>query len=627
MLCYNILMNIVIVGNVLKDVYLNLDNQTERFETDKNGIKWLDLEFNSSEHHFFNRSSNYGGAAVTLEVLQKLGLQASISDSNFNLSEDEPTTHNSPSVYRYILISDDKVTYFTPHKLRNSTFTPPSESIDYLYIDRSAKLDRKTIQKINTYLDTSPKTKLIIYVHSFDNQNSDSLLHRASLVFLENHKESEYYYALQSAQIPNEKTIHISENHLSYLDITEKFSIYRPDLFTHLSTFSIASATILGCFILGFSVEDSLKIARANLENSKINSVLSLPKLQEIAKTLTPNNELELIANNLVLKDKGILAADESGGSIKKKFAQLDIPDTYDNRRDYRNILFTTPNLEKYINGIILFDETARQNTNGQNCVNYLTSRRIIPGIKVDQGLAPLNETNPELNQSTETYTKGLKGLENRLKEYYQMGLRFAKWRAAFEIHLSDTGTMLTPTNYAIEKNCEILAKYAASCQSCGLVPIVEPEVVYDGNYSIIKNAEITSLVLDTLFKHLANHNVNLRACILKTNMVLAGKQYESQSTPEEIGQTTADTLKSHIPEGLAGVVFLSGGQTPEQATDNLAAIIKNGPFPWPVTFSFSRALQDPALNVWKGDNSNKEATQSVLLERLTANTNVLHQS
>ena len=620
-------MNILIVGNVLKDVYLNLDSQTESFETDTNGIKWLDLEFNASEHHYFNRSSNYGGAAVTLEVLQKIGLQASISDSDFNLSEDDLTIQSLPSVYRYILISDDNVAYFVPHKFKNTKFTPPSESIDYLYIDRSAKLNQETIQKINTYLDNSPKTKLIIYTHNFRNQDLNSLLQRASLIFLEDHNNSEYHYALQSTQIPDEKIIHISENHLSYLEITENFSTKRPDLFTHLSTFSIASATILGCFILGFSVEYSLKLARANLENAKLNSVLSLPKLQEIAKKLTPNNELELIANNLVLKNKGILAADESGGSIKKKFAQLDIPDTYDNRRDYRNILFTTPSLEKYINGIILFDETARQTTNGQNCVDYLISKRIIPGIKVDQGLAALNELNPELNQSTETYTKGLKDLKNRLNEYYQIGLRFAKWRAAFEIRLSDTGATLTPTTYAIEKNCEILANYAASCQSCGLVPIVEPEVVYDGNYSLTKNAEISSLILDVLFEHLTNHNVNLKACILKTNMILAGKQYKPQSTAEEIGQATADTLKNHVPKELAGVVFLSGGQTPEQATENLATIIKHSPFPWPVTFSFSRALQDPALNTWKGNNSNKEATQSALLERLKANTNVLNSA
>ena len=370
--------------------------------------------------------------------------------------------------------------------------------------------------------------------------------------------------------------------------------------------------------IPGNSVEDSLTLARINIENSKLNAVLPLAELQEIAENASPKENLELIAANLVLKPKGILAADESGGSIKKKFSQLDIPDTYENRRDYRNIFFTTKDLEKYVNGIILFDETARQLAdNGQNYVDFLTSRRIIPGIKVDQGLT-------KFDNSLETYTKGLVGLDERLKEYYMMGLRFAKWRAAFEIRLSTTGAILTPTTHAIEENCRILAEYAKKCQSAGLVPVVEPEVVYDGYYSIDQNAEITGKILDELFKKLTDFGVNLRACILKVNMVLAGKNYETPSTPEEVGAKTAEVLKNHVPAELAGVVFLSGGQTVKQATDNLAEVEKNGPFPWPVTFSFARALQDPALYAWKGNNENADAARQAFLDRLIANTEAL---
>ena len=617
-------MKILVVGNITKDVYLNLDTRSENFETDSDHTEWLNLSFNASKHHFFNRSSNFGGAAVSIEVLQKMNLSATASDTN---------SKTAPSTYRYILLVNDNVTYFTPSEFCSTTFIAPAESVDYLYIDRSASLDHTAIQQIKTYLELSSKTKLVLYLGGDSKHNLSELIPLANLIFLENNRgQSEKPYALTSpdlksalASVPSEKIIHIAETQLSYLSITENINIERVDVLTHLSAYSIMSATILGGFVLGFSVEDSLKMARANVENAKINSTLSLSELQDIATTYGSENELELLAASLVLDGKGILAADESGGSIQKKFARLDIEDTYDNRRDYRNLFFTTPELEKYVNGVILFDETARQTADdGQNFVNYLTSKCIIPGIKVDQGLAPLNEIRPEIGETTENYTKGLDGLEPRLNEYYQMGLRFAKWRAAFNITLSESGEILTPTDIAIEENCQILAKYALACQSAGLVPIVEPEVVYDGNYSIDKCAKVTAHILDVLFDELKNQNVNLKACLLKVNMIMAGKKQPEKSSPAIVGQTTAEVLRNHVPKDLAGIIFLSGGQTPEQATDNLAEIIKNGPFPWPVTFSFARALQDPALYAWAGNNANAELAKEAFKERLVANTNVL---
>ena len=606
-------MNILVVGNITKDVYLNLDSRTEHFETDKHGTKWLDLAFNASEHRFFNRNSSLGGAAVTLETLQKLGLNASVSDSalNFNSTTDSDTAQPSDT-YRYILIADDDVTYLAPSKFTHTTFTPPSTPVDYLYLDRSAELTASTAKQITSYLNNSPDAKLITYVRNFNNHHLNQLLPQSELIFAETNDAPELQH-LDPAKI-----IHLSENQLEYANITEPISIHRIDMFTHLSLYSIAAATILGSFILGYSVEDSLKLARLNLENSKLNSVLTLSTLQELASVTTHQDDIELIAKNLVLGPKGILAADESGGSIHRKFDQLNIEDTYDNRRDYRNLFFTTPDLAKYVNGVILFDETARQLAdNGQNFVDFLTARRIIPGIKVDQGLE-------KFANSEETYTKGLDGLEQRLKEYYQMGLRFAKWRAAFEIRLDKNGNLLTPTDHAISENCRILAEYAKNCQKAGLVPVVEPELVYDGNYNIDQSASVTAQILDTLFTALESQKVNLRACILKVNMVLAGKQQDHQSTPDEIGAKTSEVLKGHVPTELAGVVFLSGGQTPEQATDNLAAIIKHGPYPWPVTFSFARALQDPALFAWAGDNANAEKARQAFADRLIANTKIL---
>ncbi len=623
-------MHILVVGNVLKDVYLNIDSRTENFEQDESGTNWLDLGFNASQHHFFSRSSNFAGAAISLEVLSKMGLSASISDSDFHFDESGPVSDTTDEAHRYILTSDSGVTYFVPSEPKKTSFSTPTEPVDYLFIDRSANLTPSTVDKINTFIDYSKNTKLILYLKNDQDPLFLSLAHRANLIFLENNRgNSEHSDALASlfddtkkttilSQIPPENIVKITDNQLSYMDTAEPISLERIDTMTHLSAFSIAAATILGAKLIGRSMEDSLKLARINVENSTLNSCLTLSELDTIATSGATENNLELIAANLMLPKKGILAADESGGSIKKKFEQLDILDTFKNRHIYRDIFLTTPDIEKYLNGVILFDETAKDHlANGQSYPDYLISKRIIPGIKVDQGLEFYTD-------SIETYTKGLADLSSRLREYYQMGLRFAKWRAAFHLTLNKKGEIVTPSARAIEENCHILAEYAKKCQFAGLVPIVEPELVYDGDYDIVKSAEVTSKILDELFKNLKTFGVNLRACILKCNMVLAGKQQSRQSTPEEVGNATARVLKNHVPAELAGVVFLSGGQTVEQATDNLSAIIANGPFPWPVTFSFARALQDPALYTWAGDDANIEAARKAFFERLVKNTEIL---
>ena len=612
-------MNILIVGNILKDVYLNIDSRTNRLESDKRGTKWLNLGFDTSEYYFYNRSSNLSGATVSMEVFHQLGIPSMINNSDLHFSEDGPVTDQPTETYRYIMLADDKPCYFVPTAHRVTHFVPPTEPVDFLYIDRSAELDQVAASRIKAYLDVSPSTKLVLYVRTMTNPHINSLIPRASLVFLEDAGD----LRAQSNILPSElqgtnKLVIISDHRFAYQNISEPVLVERIDMMTHLSTYSIAAATILGCFVLGYSVEDSLKYARRNVEHAKLNASLSLEQLQSIVDNTEPNN-LELIAKNLVFYPKGILAADESGGSIHKKFEQLSIPDTYDMRRDYRNIFFTTEHLEDYVNGVILFDETARQIAdNGQNFVEYLISKRIIPGIKVDQGLVSLND------RSLETTTQGLEGIDERLAEYYQMGLRFAKWRAAFELRISSLGNILTPSDLAIEQNCQTLAAYALACQKAGLVPIVEPEVVYDGYYTIEQSASVTGKILRALFSALRKTNVDLKACVLKVNMVLAGKRYPSQSSPSEVGRATAETLKENVPSELAGVVFLSGGQTVEQATDNLAEIIKCGPFPWPVTFSFARALQDPALYAWAGDNSNTEKARQAFTDRLIANTEAL---
>ncbi len=611
-------MNILVVGNVIKDVYLNLDSRSESFELDENETPWLDLSFDGSKHHFFSRFVAFGGAAISLEVLKKLGLDATVSNSSLAFLEDGLTSDSPALSYRYILVSNEKVSYFSPSKPEKTVFDAPEIPFDYLYIDRSASLTQKTAEKISAYLDSFPNTKLVLYLKDAKNRALNSLISRADLVFSENNREkAAISYAPELESFDPKKIVFLSENRLSALGMSEFFEIPRVDVRTHLSAFSIAAATILGGFILGKTVEESLEIARINVEKSKLDACLTLPELENLVVEPSPTENLALIARSLVVPKKGILAADESGGSIAKKFAQLEIPDTYENRRDYRNLFFTTPDLEKYVSGVILFDETARQfSDDGRNFIDFLTSRRIIPGIKVDEGLEKMNDDG-------ETFTKGLENLKRKLPEYYEMGLRFAKWRAAFEIRF-ENGSLKTPSDAAIAKNCEILAAYAKDCQTFGLVPIVEPEVVYDGDYSIETSAEVTGKILDRLFIELENSDVNLRACLLKVNMVLAGKKFATKSSPEEVGIKTAEVLKNHVPKDLAGVVFLSGGQSVEQATENLAAVEKNGPFPWPVTFSFARALQDPALFAWRGDNENANSARVAFLARLIANSKAL---
>lgn len=615
-------MNILVVGNILKDVYLNIDTRTEHLESDNHGTEWLDLGFNASEHHFYNRISSLSGAAVSLEVLSKLGLPATIAGSSLHLTPDGLSPSTSISSHRYILIANEHPCYLAPSEYQVTDFTPPAQPVDYLYIDRSAELSADAAANISAYLDISRSTKLILYLRHLSSPHLTSLIPRASLVFFENNRgPAELSQALASFAIDPAKLVSISDTKLSYLNTSEHISISRVDISTHLSIYSVASATILGSFILGHSVPHALALARANVEHSRLNTSLSLAALEGVVQSTSPSANIELIAASLMLPHKGILAADESGGSIQKKFASLDIPDTYSTRRDYRNLFFTTHSVEKYLTGVILFDETTHQLADtGQTFVDYLISRRIIPGVKVDQGLA-------KFPNSLETYTKGLDGLSTRLASYHAQGLRFAKWRAAFELHLSTTGAILTPTSHAITENCRILAKYASACQAADIVPIVEPELVYDGYYSIEQASTVTGQILDELFTALAAAKVNLRACILKVNMVLAGKHYPHPSTPAEVGHATATTLRAHVPAELAGIVFLSGGQTPQQATANLAAITSNGPFPWPITFSFARALQDPALYAWAGDNTHADAARQAFLARLIANTDALKNS
>jgi fructose-bisphosphate aldolase class I len=320
-------------------------------------------------------------------------------------------------------------------------------------------------------------------------------------------------------------------------------------------------------------------------------------------------HDLHETAEALVAESKGILAADESGGTIKKRFDTIGLESTEENRRAYRDLLFTTPGAEEYISGVILFDETIRQSSSdGTPFPKLLASKGVIPGIKVDQGAKPL------AHAEGETITEGLDGLRERLAEYHGLGACFAKWRATYSI----TDTL--PSDYCIWTNAHALARYAALCQEAGIVPIVEPEVLMDGTHTIERAYHVTSRVLDALYTELFDQRVDIFGTLLKPNMVLSGYDGSNRAGVDEVADWTLKCFYKHVPAAVPGIVFLSGGQSDEDATAHLNAMSARGPHPWALSFSYGRALQAPAIKAWGGKPENVEAAQRAYYHRAKMN-------
>jgi fructose-bisphosphate aldolase class I len=319
--------------------------------------------------------------------------------------------------------------------------------------------------------------------------------------------------------------------------------------------------------------------------------------------------DLHETAKALVAEGKGILAADESSGTIKKRFDSIGVESTEENRRAYRELLFTTEGAEEFISGVILYDETIRQSSaDGTPFPKLLESKGIIPGIKVDMGAKPLAGS-PE-----ETVTEGLDGLRERLEEYRGLGARFTKWRAV--ISIGDG----RPSDYAIWTNAHALARFAALSQEAGLVPIVEPEVLMDGEHSIDESYRVTSRTLQALFTELFDQRVEREGALLKTNMVVSGYDSTDQADVDTVAGMTIRCLRNTLPAAVPGVVFLSGGMSDEDATARLNAMNQRGPHPWQLSFSYGRALQAPALKAWGGDPANAEAAQQAYYRRAKFN-------
>lgn len=314
-------------------------------------------------------------------------------------------------------------------------------------------------------------------------------------------------------------------------------------------------------------------------------------------------NLLKQTAQAMVAPGKGILAADESTKTIQKRLEKIGVQSNPETNLAYRKMLFTAPGIEQFVSGVILYDETVRQSIDGQSVPEYLESKGILPGIKVDKGAWEM------ANFPGEKITEGLDGLRDRLMEYKSLGARFVKWRAVITIGEG------MPSNTCIESNAEVLARYAALCQEQDLVPIIEPEVLMDGAHDLARCKEVTAKTLKVVFDRLKAHKVVLEGMVLKPNMVISGKEAAVKAGPQEIAKATVETFLEVVPKEVPGIVFLSGGQTPDEATENLAAINQIGGS-WQLSYSYGRALQDEALTTWVGKEENVAAAQKAFLER-----------
>lgn len=320
-------------------------------------------------------------------------------------------------------------------------------------------------------------------------------------------------------------------------------------------------------------------------------------------------NELNAVAKAMVGNGKGILAADESTPTITKRFATIDTESTEGNRRRYREMLFTATGVADHIGGVILFDETIRQSTSdGTAFPDYLNNLGMIAGIKVDTGAKPL------AGFPGETVTEGLDGLRDRLAEYYGLGARFAKWRAVINIGAD------IPSTFCLDANAHALARYAALCQEANIVPIVEPEVLMDGDHSIDRCEEVTAAALQALFAALAAHRVALEGIVLKPNMVISGTDAADRAGPAKVAEATLRCLKAHVPADVPGIAFLSGGQSAIEATVHLDLMNKSSELPWELSFSYGRALQAPALDAWRGKEDKFANGQAALAKRAKLN-------
>lgn len=514
------------------------------------------------------------------------------------------------SGYRYILCHNGEITYFVPSKQHSTDWQMPKDTPEWILVDRSTIISERLVDEIKNFRKFSPTTKLAVHAERSKSPLSERLAEMADLIFVEEeppvHTDEKIVDKVDLGKKDEKLVCHITPEKIVFGEAEESWQLSRTDMLTHLTVYNTIVATVLGVICSGGSPADAVLWARINAEGATLDGSLSGRKLQElVSNEREKRKNVTLVAKSLMGLRRGILAADEDDQTLTRRLISFGIGVNKKTREEYRKVLLTTPELSEYASGVILTAETARSKVQrAQTYLEYLTSRGIITGVKADLGQAHLPGTD-------ETYTLGLDGLYTRLRGYYDEGFRFAKWHAKFEIGKDK------PSFIAIEKAAEQLAEFARECQLAGLAPMIESDISWAGDYTIEKNLEVTDRVLLTIFEKLERREVDLSSVILKTSVVSAGDEAIAASTPHEIGIATAAVLKHAVSRYIAGVAVLSGGHDSKDMTKNLAAICENGPFEWPVTFAFSRALQDPVMQTWKGKEANTKAAQAALRNKL----------
>ena len=598
------LMNVLIVGNIIKDTYLEFPSNL--FEVGDHGRIFLDAEFDEETLYYKNKESVLSGACIIDEVLKNFKLNTLLSN--------QQNLENYKYDCRYVLKTGNTVKYLTTNLCGRTDFLIPETQPDWIFIDRSARLGVEALKKLEQYLKLHKEVKLAIHTNQascgFLRQADDfiakevakKLYTKAKLVFVTG-KNTELLLPLE-ASLDNQKVFLITPNTITNGE--EKIFLKRnKKIFqTHLTIYSIAAGTIFAALSSGWNVNRALRFAKINIENAKMSRTLSIDKLYNKLKTsLKQEDNLRLIAKALTADHRGILAIDESKKSIRRKLKKYGLPETQIVQEEYRELLVTTPRINEFLNGIILAQETVVQKiANGQTVPEFLAAKGILPGVKVDLGLE-------KIQNQINCLTCGLEDLEQRLSRYYNLGLRFTKWRAVFEAEKNSQ----IPEE-VIQQNTRDLAVYAKKALEKKLVPIIEPEVLH-GEQSIADFYKHTKRVLVALFEKLQELGVDLECCILKINMI-----YAQKNEPEETGRMTMRLISETVPKNIGGVVFLSGGQSEEQATKNLQAIINANQDRYRLSFSFGRAIQDPALKIWQGETQKIDDAQTELIKQLKLN-------
>lgn len=608
------------VGNVLKDIYLKLDEDQNDFERDENGVNWLDLNFNGGKKTFFRRTSVYGGATVTVSVLEQLGIEAEAINSASMRKDAGEKKQDTSEACRYILSTNDGVSYLVPSERALTSWSEPTDEPEWILVDRSANVAERLVGAIWKYKQEHPKTKLAVYLTRELSPAQQRLAGFADLWFVEADK-NQFLKTTYATKLKNNsvQVCYLDAQKLNFEGAEEIWNVRKVDAITHLTIYSVITATILAIILNGGTAEEALLWAKLNIESCTLDRLPSRQKLQELVDAEREKRRtVRILAQELMELPKGILAIDESPEKINRRLEKYQIPATAMARKDFYELLLTTPNVEKYLSGVILSEDNAKMRlSNGRTLLEQAILKGIIPGVKADRGVRR-NESDQEF------YTTGVEKLTERLHAYYNRGFRFAKWRAVFDT------TKGRPGYFALEQNTEMMAYFARQAQLAGLVPVIEPELIIGTKTTLPDVVRAEARVLRYVVKSLNVHGVDLGGCIVKCNLLTDGEQAEPKATSDDIGFVTAKVLDYLLPEMLAGVWILSGGREEIDIKSDLSAFKKQGDLPWKVSFAFSRALEIPTLKAWSKEPDlaiKTRKAQNTLLEKLKLYCEILKSS